>query len=223
MIYRPQRTAMNIRPRKGNSLYRSVTSLTIAAFFSACSKPTPVEPDLAPLARYELKDIRYFFKTGDRVDTTTLQLKGSSVQNLSTTLSSQQLDEGFSDLAKTSLFIIDQQTQLPTGVDLSKFEASVPHHWYSNGSFDRSIETYPLSSVQQQKPYGFDPEAVLTVKIPPASKIDVSRQIDAYQLSCSFDGVLENTATGQRYNLNGIWKGLLQYSNPKVSLKESTL
>lgn len=214
---------MNIRPIKGNLLYLSAISLTVAALVSACSKPTPVELDVVIPARYELKEIRYFFKTGDRVDTTTLQLKGASVQNSSSTLSTQQLEEGFGDLAKTSLFIVDQQTQLPKGVDLEKFEVSVPQRWYGNGLFDRSTETYPLSFVQQQKPYGFDPKAVLTIKVPPASRIDVSRQIDAYQLTCSFDGVLENTTTGQRYDLKGTWKGLLQYNNPKVSLKESAL
>ena len=214
---------MDTRTLKGNSFYLSVISLTVATLVSACSKPTPVEPDAAPSARYELKDIRYFFKTGDRVDTTTLQLKGASVQNSSSTLSTQQLEEGFGDLAKTSLFIVDLQTQLPKGVNLEKLEVSVPQRWYGNGLFDRSTETYPLSSVQQQKPYGFDPKAVLTIKVPPASRIDVSRQIDAYQLTCSFDGVLENTTTGQRYDLKGTWKGLLQYNNPKVSLKESAL
>ena len=213
---------MNARLFKVNSLYLPLISLAILALINACSKPIPVEPNVV-LARYELKDIRYFLKTGDGVDTTTLQLKGSSVQNSSSILSTQQLEEGFGNLTKTSLFNIDQSDQLPKEVDLGKFEVSVPQHWYGNGLFDRSVETYPLSSAQQQKPYGFDPKAMLTVKIPPATKIDISRQIDAYQLTCSFEGVLENIATGQRYNLKGTWKGLLQYNNPKVSLKESAL
>lgn len=214
---------MNNRPLTKNLLCLSATVLTIAVVLYGCSKPVSVEPDAPLSARYELKDIRYFFKTGDRVDTTTLQLKGLSMRNSSSTLSTQQLTENFGDLAKTSLFIIDQQVHLPAGIDLSEFEVSVPQHWYGDGQLGRSVETYPLSPVEQQKPYGFDPNSVLTVKIPPASKIDISRQIDAYQLTCSFDGILENTKTGQRFNLKGTWKGLLQYANPKVSLKESPL
>lgn len=201
----------------------STLSLVIVILASACSKPELVSSIPAAPAQYELKDIRYFFNQGDRVDTTTLQLKGSSLQNPGTALSTQQVEEGFGELVKTSWFTIDPASQLPKEADLSKFDVSVPQHWYGNGLFDRSIETYSLSATEQQKPYGFDPKRMLTVKIPPKSKIDISRQITAYQLACSFDGILENTTTGQRYRLRGKWKGLLQYANPTTTLKESAL
>lgn len=45
----------------------------------------------------------------------------------------------------------------------------------------------------------------------------------AYQLICSFEGILENTATGQRYGLKGKWEGLLQYNSMEVTLKQSAL
>lgn len=199
----------------------SILSLTIFVLLSACSKPEPVEPNVA--AQYELKDVRYFFDSGDHVDTTTLQLKGSSVQNPGTILSTQQVEGGFAELVKTSRFIIDPTIQLHKEIDLSTFDVSVPQHWYGNGLFGRSIETYSLSAIQQQKPYGFDPKPVLTVKIPPKSKIDISRQVDAYRLACSFEGIVENTTTGQRYRLQGKWEGILQYNNPTVTLKESAL
>ncbi|MFD2938395.1 hypothetical protein, partial [Spirosoma flavum] len=198
-------------------------SLVIATLLSACSKPQAVHPVPATPVQYELKDIRYFFNQGDRVDTTKLQLKGSSVQNTSTLIATQQVEERFGELVKTSLFSLDPTSQVPQDVDLSKFAVSVPEHWYGNGLFDRSIETYWLSSIEQQKPYGFDQQGLLTVKIPPQSKIDISRQITAYQLACSFSGILENTSTGERYRLSGKWTGILQYANPTTTLKESAL
>lgn len=201
----------------------SILGLIIANLLSACSKPEPADPVPIIPAQYELKGIRYFFNQGDRVDTTTLQLKGSSVQNPGTILSTQQVEEGFGGLVKTSRFTIDPTIQLPKEVDLSKFDVSVPEHWYGNELFGRSIETYSLSAIEQQKPYGFDSERMLTITIPPKSKLDISRQITAYKLACSFDGILENTATGQRYSLRGKWNGLLQYANPSTTLKQSAL
>lgn len=201
----------------------STLILCIATLISSCSRPEPAEPDATLPARYELKDIRYFFSTGDRVDTTTIQLKGTSVQNPGSTSATQQVKEDLSELVKTSLFTIDPTAQLPKEVDLSKFNVSVPQHWYGNGLFDRSIETYPLSFTQQQKPYGFTPESTSTINVPPKSRIDISRQVDAYQLRCSFECILENTATGQRYTLSGKWNGLLQYNNLAVTLKQSAI
>lgn len=214
---------MNNQPVKTDFVRLATLSLFIATLLSACSKPEPADPISAKPAQYELKDIRYFLNQGDRVDTTTLQLKGSSVQNLSLILSTQQVEEGFGELVKTSRFIIDPTSQLPNGVDLSRFDVPVPEHWYGSGLFDRSVETYSLSTIEQQKPYGFDPNRMLTINIPPKSKIDISRQITAYQLTCSFDGIVENTITGQRYPLRGKWKGLLQYDNSSTTLKQSAL
>jgi hypothetical protein len=198
-------------------------SLAIAALLGACSQPERVDPSVAAPAQYEIKDVRYFFGQGDRVDTTLVQLKESSVQNPNTVLATQQVEEGFGDLVKTSQFVIDPAGQLPSDVDLSKFDVSVPEHWYSNKSFGRSIETYSLSAIEQQKLYGFDPNRLVTLEIPPKSKFDISRQITAYQLICSFEGIVENTTTGQRYTLRGKWKGLLQYANPSTTLKQSPL
>lgn len=201
----------------------SVFSLVMATLLSACSKPEQADPVVSIPVRYELKAMRYFFNHGDGVDTTTLQLKASSVQNPGTIIATQQVDEGFGELVKTSWFIIDSISQVPKEINLSMFQVSVPDHWYGNGLFDRSIDTYSLSPFQQQKPYGFDSKGLLTIKIPPKSRIDISRQITAYQLACSFEGLIENTATGQQYNLKGKWKGVLQYANPSTTLKESVL
>ncbi|GAB3759894.1 hypothetical protein GCM10028817_35030 [Spirosoma pomorum] len=190
---------------------------------SACSKPESVDSVAPAPDQYVLKDIRYFIAQGDRVDTTTLQLKGSSVQNPGTLLTTRQVEESFGGLVKTSQFRLDPATQLPKGIDLDQYAVSVPEHWYGNNQFDRSIETYPLSAIKQQKPYGFGQKSTLTINIPPKSRIDISHQITAYQLTCSFEGSLENVTTGQRYQLKGNWTGILQYANPTTVLKEAAL
>lgn len=197
--------------------------LVTALLLGACSTPETVDTGFITAARYTLNDIRYFIAQGDRVDTTTRQLQGSSVQNPSTILATQQVEEGFGGLVKTSRFSLDPTSQVPAEVDLRKFEVSVPTHWYGNDLFERSVDTYLLSPMDQQKPYGFDPNRMVTIQIPASSKLDISRQITAYQLTCSFEGILANTTTGQRYRLSGKWTGLLQYANPVMSLKASAL
>ncbi|MBD2754430.1 hypothetical protein [Spirosoma validum] len=169
--------------------------------------------------------MRYYLGVGDRIDTTTQQLKGASVQNPSSASSTQQVTEDLSELIKTSQFTLDPAAQLPIEFDLSKFEVHIPQEQYGNGSnsFVQSIDTYPLSSSQQQKPYVPNRGATSTINIPPKSKIDIIRQIDAYQLSCSFECILENTTSGQRYSLKGKWQGIFQYNNLDVTLKQSAL
>ncbi|WP_461072863.1 hypothetical protein [Spirosoma horti] len=209
--------------RKHSFLASTLLLLVVTLIISSCSKPEPVELDAVRPANYQLKDIRYFFSTGDRIDTTTWQLKGTSVQNPSSTSSTQHITEDLSELVKTSRFIIDPTIQLPKEIDLSKFEVHVPQQWYGNSSLVLSIDTYPISSIQQQKPYTSNQESKTTIVVPPKSKIDVSRQIDAYQLNCSFECLLENTTTGQRYPLKGKWQGLLQYNNLAITLKQATI
>jgi hypothetical protein len=214
---------MNTQRQRALSAHVAWLGLFVVALLSACCKPESVDSIAPAPDQYVLKDIRYFVAQGDRVDTTTLQLKGSSVQNTGTVLTTRQVEESFGGLVKTSQFTLDPTTQLPQKVDLSQYVVSVPEHWYGNGRFDRSVETYPLSAVEQQKPYGFSQKSTLTVNIPPRSRIDISHQITAYQLTCSFEGSLENVTTGQRYRLKGNWTGILQYANPTTVLKESAL
>ncbi|GAB3798164.1 hypothetical protein GCM10028819_18640 [Spirosoma humi] len=201
----------------------SVLSLVLFILLSGCSKPEQVDSPAPIPAQYELKAMRYFFNQGDKVDTTTLQLKALSVQNPGSVIATQQVEEGFGELMKTSWFTIDPTSQVPNEIDLSTFAVGVPEHWYGSGLFDRSVETYSITPFQQQKPYGFGTKGLLTVKIPPNSRIDISRQVTVYQLTCSFEGLVENITTGQQHSFKGKWKGVLQYANPSTTLKESVL
>ena len=216
---------MNTQSIRKHSFLISTLFLLMATLISSCSKPEPAEPDAILPASYQIKDMRYYLGMGDRIDTTTRQLKGASVQNPSSTSSTQQVTEDLSELVKTSQFTLDPATQLPKELELNKFEVHIPQERYSNSNnfLVQSIETYPLSSNQQQKPYAPNRGAISTIIIPPKSKIDIIRQIDAYQLSCSFECVLENTTSGQRYSLKGKWQGVFQYNNLDVTLKQSAL
>lgn len=197
-------------------------NLGIVILLAACSKPANLEPEAAVPAQYELTDIRYFLNATDRVDTIPVLLKGTSVQNPGNTLATQQV-EIVDELVKTSQFEVDPLTTLPKGLELDKLGIKVPQNWYGTNIFDYFPEKFPLSLTPQQKPYEAPKKQVLTISIPPKSKIDVSRQIDAYQLTCSFKALLENKATGQRYTLTGKWKGLLRYNNESTTLKQYSL
>lgn len=216
---------MNTPRIRKHSFLVSPVILLVVTLISSCAKPELTEPDAVLPAHYQLKDIRYFLATSDRVDTITLPLKATSVQNPSSTSATQQVTEDLSELIRTSQFTLDPATQLPKALDLSQFEVHVPQERYGNGSNSlvQSIDTYPFSSSRQQKPYAPNGGATSTLVIPARSKIDIVRQIDAYQLTCSFEGLLENTTTGQRYLLTGKWAGIFQYNNLGVTLKQSAL
>lgn len=198
-------------------------SLAFTALLSACSKEETVAPTPVESNQYVLTDVRYSFAAGDHVDTTVVHLKELRVQNPSNTLSTQLVEAGFDELVKTSQFELEQNTSLPKEVDLSQFDLRVPQHWYSKASFDYSVATFPLSTTLHQRPYGFAAAQPMTVQIPAQSALMISRQIEAYHLACSFQAVLENTTTGQRYPLRGKWQGLLQYAHPAITLKQSPL
>ncbi|MBO0930170.1 hypothetical protein [Fibrella aquatilis] len=180
-------------------------------------------PEQPMLGQYEIADIRYFLDAGDRIDTVAVQLKGLSLQNPDNILSNQQIEASFDELVKTSAFTVDQANALPQEVTLSQLEVKVPAYGYSNGSFNYTTQLFALSPVQQQKPYEGYKKQRQTIRVPAKSRIDISRQIDAYKLNCSFQAMLLNKTTGQRYPLSGKWTGLLAYNNLSTTLNQSPL
>lgn len=202
----------------------ALPGLLVSIGMGACTKPgelTPVQP-VAP-AQYELTDVRYFLGEGDRIDTVTVTLKGYNVQNTKTTLDSQQVENSFDELVKTSQFAVLRPATLPKEVDLSRVAAKVPEYWNGGDSFFFFKETFPLAPTQQQKPYGGFTSKPMPLQIPPRSTIAIRRQVDAYKLSCSFEAVLENKTSGQRYPLTGKWTGILRYNNVSVTLTQHPL
>lgn len=196
-----------------------IVASLLLLIISACTESAQPEPEPTRPAQYELTEVRYFLKPGDHIDTVTVPLKGLQVQNASNFLATQQVEVRADDLMKTSQFEVESANLLPADVVLSNLDVQVPEE-----RIDRYFEkTFTLSAVAQQKPYGSFAQQTLTVNSPAHSTIDISRRIDAYYLTCSFEGLLTNKTTGQRYPLRGKWKGLLRYNNLSTTLTEHAL
>ena len=211
------------KPTNQKGYWLVLTSLLISSILTACSTSAQ-EPK--PLAHYEVTDIRYLMTAQDRIDTVTVPLKGASVPNAATTLITQQVDLKTDELSKASQFVIDADVMLPTGVDLSKLAVNVPDgpwHGTSQTHISYFAEPFPLSSERQEKPYGEYAKQIVTVSVPPKSRININRQIDAYRINCTFRATLTNVTTGERYALTGKWMGTLGYNNINATLTESAL
>lgn len=200
-----------------------IPGLFILILLSSCTESGQTEPEPTVLAQYEITDVRYSLLPGAHIDTVAVPLKGLSVQNSTNTLATQQIEVGVDDLVKTSQFEIDQTILLPKEVELSNLAVRVPQDWAGNETVSYFMETFPLSATQQQKPYGAYAKQLLTVQIPANSRIDISRQIDAYHLTCAFQGLLKNKTTGQRYPLRGTWNGLLRYNSLSTTTRQFPL
>lgn len=212
---------MQLTNQKGYWLV--LTSLLVSSILTACSTPAQ-EPE--PLAHYEVTDIRYLMTVQDRIDTTSVSLKGTSVPNAATTLITKQVELNTDELIKASQFVIDSAVVLPTGVDLSKLVVNVPDgpwHGTSPTHISYFSEPFPLSSERQEKPYGAYAKQTFTVSVPPKSRINISRQIDTYRINCTFRATLTNVTTGERCALTGKWMGTLGYNNINATLTESAL
>lgn len=212
---------MQLTNQKGYWLV--LTSSLLSSILTACSTPAQ-EPE--PVAHYEVTDIRYLMTAQDRIDTASVSLKGVSVPNAGTTMTTQQVELKTDELIKASQFVIDSAVVLPTGVDFSKLAVNVPDgSWHGTSLTHISYfsELFPLSSERQEKPYGAYAKQTFTLSVPPKSRINISRQIDAYRINCTFRATLTNVTTGERHALTGKWIGTLGYNNINATLTESAL
>ena len=201
---------------------RLTGGLLLSLLLSSCAdsdqpEPTPIVP-----ASYELTEVRYSVASAGGIDTVIVPLPGLQVQNSGNTLTTQQVELGVTDLVKTSQFALDASL-LPSGFELSSLTVPVPQEWGANGPISYFREPFPLSTTLQQQPYGPYAQQLLSVQLPPRSKLDISRHLAAYHLTCSFQGLLVNKATGQRYPLHGTWKGLLRYDKLSTTTTQSPL
>lgn len=210
---------------KKPGLRRSLVVLSgcCSVFFFSCSKSSNVEPDEVIPARFALKDVRYFKPATNGFDTVAVKLKGLTVTNPGEQIATQTVTATFDELVKTSTFEVTPPNALPREVKLSEFSIRVPERWYPDDSYGLFAETFPLSTQEQQKPYGSYQKETLNISIPPKSTIVVDRQIEAYHLTCSFSAVLENETTGERYPISGTWKGISHYNQASVKLTQHPL
>ncbi|NVO30324.1 hypothetical protein [Hymenobacter lapidiphilus] len=203
----------------------SVAFSVLGGLLSACSKSEEVAP-ASPPATYALTDMRYFMAADDRIDSTTVLLKTISVQNPTDVLLTQQVEVDY-ELKKTSQFTIAQANPLPAQVKLGDFKVGVPTNLVGNTLLISPRYQFLLNATPQSKPYDLGYKQVMTIRVPPRSRIEVTSQVTALQLHCSFRGLV-NEETAQRYPakqypVEGKWQGLLYYHHFSVTFTEHPL
>lgn len=195
--------------------------------FISCNKNEVSPGDAAGTPQthiYTLTDFTYFMAEDDGIDTTTVTLPGFELRNSSNVIAERDVKVDYDDLVKKSVFIIyTPQSSLPEGIVLDKFKVKVPANWSTNGDYTLEANGFPLIAEELQMPYDHLAEDILNVKIPPASKIEVTAGIDRYNLLCSFRAVFKNQSTGTEHTVTGKWKGTLRYNNLSISVEESSL
>lgn len=211
------------QPRLRQFVPRLTGGLLLSLFLSSCAGSGQPEPVPTQPVSYELAEVRYFLAGAGGLDTSSVSLPGLQVQNPGNKLLTQQVELGVTDLVKTSQFTLDPSLLLPSDVELSRLTVQVPQEWGSSGPVTYFREPFALSATPQQQPYGLYAQQLLTIRVPAKSKLDISRHLAAYHLSCSFEGLLLNKATGQRYPVRGAWKGLLHYDKLSTTTTQSPL
>lgn len=178
-------------------------------------------PTIEPV--YELIDMKYAMMDGDGIDTATLKLTGHEITNHGDVLTEQKVKINYDELVKKSLFEIDPSNTLPEGIVLDTFNVHVPSNWYGDGNYALYTTVFPLTAEEQEVPYVQPVEDVLTVSIPPGSRIVITAEIDAYTLKSSFRAVFKDRITGKQDTVTGKWIGTLRYNNSSIELKEHPL
>ena len=204
-----------------------IIGLLVPVLFSSCSKSKSgmVEPEEVSSAEYVVQDVRYFMNTNDKIDTAKVVLRDTTFYNSGTVVNVQKFAGDLNKLNKTSRFQLTNLDVLPQDVKLDDLSVHVPQNWNSDNYFDLFPEKFPLNQQVNQKPYNLASRSTenIMVNVPPRSRIVVNYSIQAYYMTCSFSGVLQNKTTGQRYPLTGSWKGLLRYDNSQTKLTEQRL
>ncbi|MEH6304186.1 hypothetical protein RYH73_00965 [Olivibacter sp. CPCC 100613] len=197
----------------------------IGVFLVACNKDKIAFQDeelevITP--HYELLSFHYFLEGDDGVDTTTIKLPGAELTNPGSSLSQQDVKVNYDELVKKSNFLLDSITPLPAGLMLDTFRVKVPSIWYADNRYSFYANSFRLTA-DQEEPYKQSIEDVLHLRIPPRSRLVVSAEIDAYNLTCSFRAVFRDRNSGIQDTVNGKWKGTLRYDNSSIKLKEYPL
>ncbi|TYP97166.1 hypothetical protein BC792_10392 [Sphingobacterium allocomposti] len=210
--------------------YKQLFSLVVIGFLflGSCSKdsldPEVDEDETILPHEYEMESLTYLLADDDKIDT--VKIKGGTEEfiNPGNTPMEIQHVETFDDLVKTSFFKIDKEGgELPSDLDISKFKVNVPGVYYENGTFSYYPERFPMSDSEQREPYKRNSTFTFDLKIPAQSKLNFRKSIDRHDITCSFKLVIRNKTTGEKYNVDGKWQGVLRYFNESFSVDEEVL
>lgn len=206
--------------------YRYTFFCVFVLLATSCGKEEvqPHEEDvLEPVANYRLIELNYLMAETGSIDTNTVELPGFTILNPSDIASKQQITIDYESLMKRSQFTLDPSTSLPQGLSLDTIMVHVPSSWIGESDYSLYPTPFPLSQDIEEQPYESYGEKVFELTVPSGSKIEVRSEIDAYELTCAFTALLENTTTGERHTVEGSWNGLLRYNNSRTRVDEYPL
>ncbi|PRD45012.1 hypothetical protein [Sphingobacterium haloxyli] len=197
-------------------------------FLASCSKE-PLDPEVDEDEtilphEYEMESLTYFMADDDKIDT--VKIKGSTEEfiNPGSIPMEVQHVETFDDLVKTSFFEVNLEAdELPSDLDLTEFTVNVPGIFYEDGTFSYYPERFSMSDSEQQESYKRNSTFTFDLKVPAQSKLNFRKSIDRHDITCSFKLVIRNKTTGEKYNVDGKWHGVLRYFNESFSVDEETL
>jgi hypothetical protein len=202
------------------SLLRFAAAYSMMLISISCTKPHEQEVEVVPQSDYVLREIDYFMSGSDRIDTVNLYLGDTTLLNPGDTKAAFTFLDSFEKLTKTSSFHITNESTLPADLHLGDFTVHVPSQLNPNGSFTFFSVKLPFKGDSTIVPYGSFWSDSITVNVPERSSITVSRNVNAYHLTCSFKAVVTDKTTGLTFDVNGAWKGLLRYDNLTTRLTE---
>lgn len=170
---------------------------------------------------YEIESLNYFFAEDDKIDTVKIKRGTEEFTNPGNTPMEVQHVETFDDLVKTSYFKVNREdAELPLDLNITDFKVNVPDIYSEDGMFSYYPEPFPVSDNEQREPYKRNSTFTLDLKVPAQSKLILKKSIDRHDIVCSFKLIIHNKTTGQKYNVDGKWHGVLRYFNESFSVDQ---
>lgn len=202
--------------------------VAISFLFLGCSKesldPEVDEDETILPHEYEIESLTYLVADDDKIDT--VKVKGGTEEfiNPENALKEIQHVETFDDLVKTSFFEFNLEAdELPSDLNITEFKVSVPEVYYEDGTFSYYPEPFAISDSEQREPYKRNSTFTLGLKVPPQSKLILKNSIDRHDMVCSFTLIIRNKTTGEKYNVEGKWHGILRYFNESFWVDQEAL
>ena len=197
-------------------------------FLVSCSKeslhPEVDEDETILPHEYEIESLTYLLVDDDKIDTVKIKRGIEEFTNPGNTPKEVHHVETFDELVKTSYFEVNQEEdELPLDLNITEFKVNVPAVYYDDGTFSYYPEPFPISSSEKRQRYKGNGTFAFDLKVPSRSKLIFAKSIERHDIICSFKLIIRNKTTGEKYNVDGKWQGVLGYFNESFSVDEEKL
>lgn len=190
-------------------------------FFISCEKGIDAVENQVNISEYKIENITYFWAENDKIDTLNISLDTLEFKNLSNMIKNIKYVDTTSKLLKSSIFELDDNSKkLPNDLKLAAFQVLIPEILFSDGTFGFYSEKFPISDILINKRYINNTTSSLDLILPPTSKFIVTKSINQYNISCSFQLNIRNMTNCEKISLRGKWKGNLRFNNENYNVKE---